>query len=711
MGSGSGRIDYSVEANSTGSTRVGSISIGGQAFTILQEGTSTPCAIGPISIGQSINSVLTNGDCQSPIRINAYAKRWTFSGTAGQQIAIRMTGGFDAYLSLLRPTGTLVGQDDNGGGGSSARLPAGSGLLTLPDSGIYTIETSSAGGLATGTFTVELTGPDGCAYQVSPMSRNVETSAAVNGTLTVTTAAGCGWSASSNVNWISINSSGNGSGAGVTLYGVHANNTTSSRTGTIRIAGQTVTITQAGLPAACATATLSIGSSITGFLANGGGCTSSVRGTQYLAARYSFTGMAGQRVALTMSSSSVDSYLLLIGPQGNVIAEDDDSAGNLNARIPSSGLLRLSQTGTYIVEATSFAANRGGSFTISLEGGCTFSVTPTSANYAAGGGSGSVNVTASGPSCDWSAVSSSPWVTLSGGTQNRFGSGAVGFFVASNSTGGPRNGSLVVAGTTVNVLQSNSGVACSAAPINFPATVNGALLNSDCFSPSRGNGHYADRYTFNGVVGQRVSIALTSGAFDTFVYLIGPDGNVLQSNDDGGDGSNSRIPSESGLLVLPAAGTYTIEVTSFAQNQLGNYTLTTAGDLPTAAQGPFRFVPVTPCRVADTRRNSGFTGVFGAPTMAAGTTRVFPIPLSRCGIPATARVYSLNFTVVPQGPLGFLTTWPSDQNQPLVSTLNSPNGAVVANAAIVPASSNGSISVYVSGTSDLVIDVNGYFAP
>jgi hypothetical protein len=74
-------------------------------------------------------------------------------------------------------------------------------------------------------------------------------------------------------------------------------------------------------------------------------------------------------------------------------------------------------------------------------------------------------------------------------------------------------------------------------------------------------------------------------------------------------------------------------------------------------------------------------------------------------------VYSLNFTVVPQGPLGFLTTWPSDQNQPLVSTLNSPNGAVVANAAIVPASSNGSISVYVSGTSDLVIDVNGYFAP
>src|SRR5437667_6327422 len=61
--------------------------------------------------------------------------------------------------------------------------------------------------------------------------------------------------------------------------------------------------------------------------------------------------------------------------------------------------------------------------------------------------------------------------------------------------------------------------------------------------------------------------------------------------------------------------------------------------------------------------------------------------------------------------LGFLTTWPTGQSQPLVSTLNAPTGAVTANGAIVPAGTNGDVSVFVTNDSDLVIDINGYFAP
>jgi hypothetical protein len=71
----------------------------------------------------------------------------------------------------------------------------------------------------------------------------------------------------------------------------------------------------------------------------------------------------------------------------------------------------------------------------------------------------------------------------------------------------------------------------------------------------------------------------------------------------------------------------------------------------------------------------------------------------------------MNFTSVPNGPLNFLTTWPAGQTQPLVSTLNAGTGAVTANSAIVPAGTNGDISVFVTNNSDLVIDVNGYFAP
>jgi len=46
-----------------------------------------------------------------------------------------------------------------------------------------------------------------------------------------------------------------------------------------------------------------------------------------------------------------------------------------------------------------------------------------------------------------------------------------------------------------------------------------------------------------------------------------------------------------------------------------------------------------------------------------------------------------------------------------VSSLNDPTGTVVSNAVIVPAGSNGDVSVFATDATDLVIDVNGYFAP
>jgi hypothetical protein len=120
------------------------------------------------------------------------------------------------------------------------------------------------------------------------------------------------------------------------------------------------------------------------------------------------------------------------------------------------------------------------------------------------------------------------------------------------------------------------------------------------------------------------------------------------------------------------------------------------------------FYPLTPCRIADTRNP---TAPLGGPSLTGGVGRAFPVPSSACGIPSTAKAYSLNITAVPHAGLGYLTTWPTGQAQPVVSTLNSSTGAVTANAAIVPAGSGGEISVFVSDTADLILDVNGYFAP
>lgn len=120
------------------------------------------------------------------------------------------------------------------------------------------------------------------------------------------------------------------------------------------------------------------------------------------------------------------------------------------------------------------------------------------------------------------------------------------------------------------------------------------------------------------------------------------------------------------------------------------------------------FYPLTPCRLVDTR---GATAPLGGPSLAGNTARTFPILSSSCNVPSAAQVYSLNYTSVPKDKLGFLTTWPAGQTQPLVSTLNAPTGAVTANAAIVPAGTDGAVSVFVTNDSDLIIDINGYFAP
>jgi hypothetical protein len=118
---------------------------------------------------------------------------------------------------------------------------------------------------------------------------------------------------------------------------------------------------------------------------------------------------------------------------------------------------------------------------------------------------------------------------------------------------------------------------------------------------------------------------------------------------------------------------------------------------------------VTPCRIVDTR---GPAGTFGGPSLPAGTPRNFSLPTGPCaGIPASVSAYSLNITVTNTLGPGFILLYPAGGSQPLVSTLNYVAGQTIANAAIVPAGTSGGVTMVagVSGT-DLIIDINGYYA-
>jgi M6 family metalloprotease-like protein len=124
--------------------------------------------------------------------------------------------------------------------------------------------------------------------------------------------------------------------------------------------------------------------------------------------------------------------------------------------------------------------------------------------------------------------------------------------------------------------------------ITLGATVNGSLATTDCRSTLRVPNRYADRYAFSGTAGQQVAVALTSTAFDTYLFLINPNGTTLAFNDDSAGGTNSRIPVSSGLITLPTAGTYTIEVTSYNENFIGSYSLRLTNDpAPGGGYAPF----------------------------------------------------------------------------------------------------------------------------
>ena len=124
------------------------------------------------------------------------------------------------------------------------------------------------------------------------------------------------------------------------------------------------------------------------------------------------------------------------------------------------------------------------------------------------------------------------------------------------------------------------------------------------------------------------------------------------------------------------------------------------------------FIAMTPCRLVDTRSGSGssVTGQFGPPSLVGGVSRIFPVPVSQCGVPVAA-AYSLNVvSVTPVGQsVGYVAAWPDDRTWPGTVILNAPLGGIVDNSAIVTAGADGGIQVLSTNNTDLVIDLNGYF--
>ena len=115
-------------------------------------------------------------------------------------------------------------------------------------------------------------------------------------------------------------------------------------------------------------------------------------------------------------------------------------------------------------------------------------------------------------------------------------------------------------------------------------------------------------------------------------------------------------------------------------------------------------IAAAPVRAAD--------GPYGGPALAANVGRTFVIG-GQCGIPSGASAVAFNFTITqPTGP-GDLRVFPAGAGLPLVSTQNWRGGQTRASNAIIGLGDASGITLYAeqaTGTTDVVIDIYGYFA-
>jgi hypothetical protein len=124
------------------------------------------------------------------------------------------------------------------------------------------------------------------------------------------------------------------------------------------------------------------------------------------------------------------------------------------------------------------------------------------------------------------------------------------------------------------------------------------------------------------------------------------------------------------------------------------------------------YVPIAPCRLADTRPGPENVGTRATP-IGQRDTHTFAVHGNngKCSIPAGASAVVANVTAVAPSAQSFMTIWPADRPQPTASSLNYSAGqAPFPNAVTVALSGDGKIKVYNhNGAVHVIIDIAGYY--
>lgn len=358
-------------------------------------------------------------------------------------------------ITIAPPSAAFDG--DGGYGTVTVAAPAGCAWSAAADAGWVTVTAGSPGsGPGTVTYTVtanattearkgSLTIGDEshaitqqgrintvCRYDITPETAEFGKDTGT-GTVTVIAPSGCAWTATTTASWITPSSAATGSGSGSVTYVVARNNEAAERRGAIAVADRMITITQAGDSGSC----------------------------QYAVAPVDVRPcMAGGSVTATVMTQAFCPWTATSNASWLNVSSPASSSGP--------GLITFTFLDNYDAPREGIVMVRWPTPTAGqnihvTQAGCRYAVSRSAFSFAAAGGSGTFDVlqesdpnTCGGPTqdrCVWTARSDASWVSVTT-SMPRSGDNPVTFVVADNNGAAARTGTVTVRDQVVTITQA-----------------------------------------------------------------------------------------------------------------------------------------------------------------------------------------------------------------------------------------------------------------
>jgi hypothetical protein len=291
-----------------------------------------------------------------------------------------------------------------------------------------------------------------CTFTLSTTSMTMGAAAGA-GSVTVATGSQCAWTASSGANWITPTGGTAVTGPGAFTFNVAALASTASRTGSLTVAGQAVSVTQQGV--AC---------------------------TYTLLPASRTVDAAGATAAFDVNTDAACNWTAVATASWLTVVSGGSGSGNA--------------TVTYRAAANPDAASRTGSLTVGAQShtvtqtglnSCTVDLNKYQDSFAVAGGSGTFDIAA--PStCAWITTSTAGWMRVTdpaGGAGT--GSRRATYAVDANPGAAPRSGTISVGGRMFTITQAGTA-ACdySVAPVDVRACMSEGFVRTVSVTTSAG---------------------------------------------------------------------------------------------------------------------------------------------------------------------------------------------------------------------------------